>query len=103
MPTHLETQEWEIELPGPAGVLLEATLTLPSESEGLVLFAHGSGSSRFSVRNQRVARALQNAGLSTLLLDLLSEEEERTDERTRQLRFDIELLAERLLEAARWL
>lgn len=69
----------------------------------MVLFAHGSGSSRYSPRNRFVAGALQEAGLATLLIDLLTLEEESVDLRTRQLRFDIGLLAERLVGATDWL
>ena len=88
----------------PAGhVELEGTLTLPAEPVGVVLFAHGSGSSRFSPRNRFVARELQQAGLGTLLIDLLTRDEEAVDERTRHLRFDIGLLAERLVHATDWL
>jgi dienelactone hydrolase len=68
-----------------------------------VLFAHGSGSSRFSPRNRFVAQVLRDGGLATLLLDLLTPEEEEVDEETAQLRFDIGFLAKRLLGAARWL
>ena len=82
---------------------LEGNLSLPSEPKGAVLFAHGSGSSRHSPRNRFVAGALQEAGLATLLIDLLTMEEESVDLRTRQLRFDIGLLAERLVGATDWL
>ncbi len=82
-----------------AGRLLPGTLSLPEGAEGVVLFAHGSGSGRFSPRNQFVARVLQQAGLATLLLDLLDEDEAQDREKV----FDIELLAERLLDAADWL
>lgn len=68
-----------------------------------MLFVHGSGSSRFSSRNQAVAQDLQGAGLSTLLFDLLSEDEERIDEYTRELRFDIPLLTERVVGVSEWL
>ncbi len=78
-------------------------LTIPEGATGMVLFAHGSGSSRFSPRNTAVARVLQEAGLATLLIDLLTEEEERVDMRTGHLRFDIPFLAERLAGATRWL
>ena len=71
-------------------------MALVPGAAGLVLFVHGSGSSRFSSRNQAVARDLQSGGLSTLLFDLLSEDEERVDEITRELRFDIGLLADRV-------
>ena len=87
----------------PAG---EATLTgdlfVPSGSHILVLFAHGSGSSRRSSRNQFVAQALNRAGLGTLLFDLLTEEEERVDVHTAEYRFNISLLAERLTHATDW-
>jgi putative phosphoribosyl transferase len=82
---------------------LEGTLGVPDGSSGIVLFAHGSGSSRLSVRNRYVARVLRLAGLATLLLDLLSPDEERMDDVTGHLRFDIELLARRLASAIDWL
>jgi putative phosphoribosyl transferase len=78
---------------------LEGVLTLPQGARAIVLFAHGSGSSRHSPRNRRVAETLEEAGLGTLLIDLLSEEEQRVDQTTGRLRFDIALLAERLLAA----
>ncbi len=88
----------------PAGpVALEGNLAVPAGARGLVLFAHGSGSSRHSPRNRFVARELQSAGLGTLLVDLLTAEEEQVDLRTRHLRFDIGLLAERLIAATAWL
>ena len=88
----------------PAGpVSLEGTLGVPGSPAGIVLFAHGSGSSRFSPRNRYVARAFRDAGLATLLLDLLSRGEEEIDEVTRHHRFDIELLADRLVVAIDWL
>lgn len=83
-------------------VTLEGLIFIPKDAKGLVLFVHGSGSSRFSVRNQYVARVLQKAGLATLLFDLFTPEEEMIDDRTRELRFDIEFLAQRLLSATRW-
>ncbi|HEX3453180.1 MAG TPA: phosphoribosyltransferase family protein [Gaiellaceae bacterium] len=79
-----------------------AGLTVPGAARGLVLFAHGSGSSRFSPRNRYVAGVLADAGFATLLVDLLTQGEERIDLRTRELRFDVELLAGRVLDAARW-
>lgn len=79
------------------------TLRVPEQASGIVLFAHGSGSSRFSPRNRRVAAVLERAGLATLLIDLLSEQEENEDSRTGALRFDISLLADRLLAASSWL
>jgi putative phosphoribosyl transferase len=88
----------------PAGsVTLEGNLTLPKESRAIVLFAHGSGSSRHSPRNRYVARVLNEAKLATLLIDLLTLHEEVVDARTAQLRFDIDLLAERLVDATDWL
>ena len=88
----------------PAGeVMLDGNLTLPEESRAIVLFAHGSGSSRHSPRNRYVARLLNEAKLSTLLIDLLTLDEEVIDARTAQLRFDIGLLAERLVAATNWL
>jgi pimeloyl-ACP methyl ester carboxylesterase len=84
------------------GVALEGELVLPSGATGLVLFAHGSGSSRHSPRNRYVAGVLQEGGLGTLLFDLLTAEEERVDRVTRHLRFDVGLLARRLDGATRW-
>jgi putative phosphoribosyl transferase len=84
-------------------VQLEGTLTVPKGAQGIVLFAHGSGSSRFSSRNRYVAKVLQDATLATLLLDLLTPEEEQIDRQTKQHRFDIALLAERLIAATDWL
>ena len=81
---------------------LNGSLTVPEAATVLVLFVHGSGSSRHSPRNQFVARQLNAAGLATLLFDLLTREEEAVDLRTAQHRFDISLLAERLVHAARW-
>lgn len=83
-------------------VMLTGDLVLPENITGAVLFAHGSGSSRHSPRNRYVARVLQEAGLATLLLDLLTVEEETFDRQTGQLRFDIRFLAERLLHATHW-
>jgi len=85
------------------GTALEADLGLPENAVGLVLFAHGTGSSRFSTRNSAVARELQEAGLATLLLDLLTLEEERAEASTARFRFDIEMLALRLAAATDWL
>ena len=81
------------------GVLLEGILALPEQAVGLVVFAHGSGSSRFSPRNASVARVLQQAGIGTLLLDLLTEQEDAVYAR----RFDIDLLTRRLLLTTGWL
>jgi putative phosphoribosyl transferase len=93
-----------IETRFPAGqVMLDGSLTLPARPSGVVLFAHGSGSSRFSPRNNFVARVLNDAGLGTLLFDLLTEDEEAIDLRTGRLRFDIALLSQRLVAATDWL
>src|SRR5262252_4696999 len=84
------------------GVTLAASVAIPRKASGLVIFAHGSGSSRHSPRNQYVARVLREAGLGTLLFDLLTQEEEQAEAATRHLRFDIYLLAERLKAVTRW-
>src|SRR5947208_9509866 len=86
-----------------ARVELEGDLALPARTEGVVLFAHGSGSSRHSPRNRYVAGQLQEGGLGTLLIDLLTYEEEVVDARTGHLRFDIGLLAQRLVAVIDWL
>jgi len=85
------------------GVTLQGDLAIPPGATGLVVFAHGSGSSRHSPRNRHVAGQLQSGGLATLLFDLLTLREEAIDERTAQLRFDIELLAGRLVAVTDWL
>jgi dienelactone hydrolase len=85
------------------GIMLDGNLTLPEGAAGLVLFAHGSGSSRHSPRNRHVAAILNQSKLATLLVDLLTPEEEAIDVRTAHLRFDIGLLAERLIGATDWL
>lgn len=82
---------------------LEGDLVVPEGATGIVVFAHGSGSSRHSPRNRYVAAELQGAGLATLLFDLLTAEEERVDEITREHRFDIDLLATRLVGVTDWL
>ena len=84
-------------------VSLEGTLALPAGASGLVLFAHGSGSSRHSPRNRYVAQVLQADGIGTLLFDLLTREEESVDQYSAELRFDIGLLAERLIGATEWI
>jgi putative phosphoribosyl transferase len=84
-------------------ITLEGELSVPSGATGIVLFAHGSGSSRHSPRNQFVARTIREAGVGTLLFDLLTQAEESVDISTRHLRFDIGLLAERLIDATNWL
>jgi dienelactone hydrolase len=85
------------------GATLEGDLGLPKKARGIVLFAHGSGSSRFSSRNRYVARLLNVANLATVLVDLLTADEEAIDVRTAHLRFDIGLLAERVVTATDWI
>jgi putative phosphoribosyl transferase len=82
--------------------VLNADLAMPPRARGLVIFAHGSGSSRLSSRNRAVALALQHAGFATLLLDLLTQAEERVDVRTAEFRFDIPLLGTRVAAAVDW-
>ena len=90
-----------VEIPdGPAR--LNADLRMPSDAFGLVIFAHGSGSSRLSARNRQVAEGLDEAGLATLLLDLLTREEESIDQFTREYRFDIPRLGRRVVAAVDW-
>jgi putative phosphoribosyl transferase len=84
-------------------VVLEGTLGVPAEASGVVLFAHGSGSGRYSPRNRQVAQTLREAGLATLLVDLLTPDEEEADLRTGELRFDVRMLAWRLTGAVEWL
>src|ERR671931_649683 len=84
-------------------LVLEGDLNIPKNAQGVVIFAHGSGSSRHSPRNRYVAQVLQNEGIATLLIDLLTEDEEEIDLQTRHLRFDIGLLAQRLIRATDWL
>ena len=84
------------------GAVLSADLVIPAHARGIVLFAHGSGSSRHSHRNQLVARVLQQSDFGTLLMDLLTTEEVHLDNQTRELRFDIELLANRLTDTVKW-
>jgi dienelactone hydrolase len=84
-------------------VTLLGNLSVPDNAVGAVLFAHGSGSSRYSPRNRFVAQQLVNAGIATLLIDLLTEAEEEAEKQTRHLRFDIDLLAVRLSTASDWL
>ena len=97
--TAMEEREVRIALGKTA---LGGNLVIPPEAQGIVVFAHGSGSSRFSPRNRFVASNLQSEGLATLLCDLLTREEEAIDERTGSLRFDIGLLAGRLSEITQW-
>jgi pimeloyl-ACP methyl ester carboxylesterase len=91
----LPITDLELSIPAASGVF-RGILTVPPAAHALVLFAHGTGSSRWSPRHRRLARQLREAGLATLLFDLLTEEEERVDARTGHLRFDVDLLAARL-------
>lgn len=95
----MRVEELEVEIGAKA---LPGDLALPEGARGLVVFAHGSGSSRFSPRNRYVASVLEQGGFATLLIDLLTEEEERIDARTGELRFDVAFLARRLLAAVGW-
>src|SRR5437588_1767120 len=98
----MEAQATEVRLAAGAAAL-DGDLVVPAGAEGLVVFAHGSGSSRHSPRNRFVAEVLHEAGLATLLMDLLTPEEEAEDLRTRRLRFDVGLLGERVVAALDWL
>jgi dienelactone hydrolase len=82
--------------------LIEGDLTIPAAAAGLVIFAHGSGSSRFSRRNRSVAEVLQDGGYATLLLDLLTQQEDAIDEHTREFRFDVDRLGHRVVAAIDW-
>jgi putative phosphoribosyl transferase len=99
MSSDLETS---VRIPA-AGAILDGDLITPADAVGIVVFAHGSGSSRHSPRNRMVAARLQEAGYATLLMDLLTAEEDEVDSRTREFRFDIPRLASRLTGAIRWL
>ena len=92
-----------VQVPLANNMLLEGNLSLPEKAHGLVLFVHGSGSSRHSPRNQFVARVLQEAGLATLLIDLLTAPEEAEDRLTARIRFNIDLLGKRAVEVTNWL
>ena len=100
--THVPMTEEAIQVPA-GRAFLEGTFRGPEGATAAVLFAHGSGSSRHSPRNRYVAESLQKAGLATVLLDLLTPEEEAVDVQTAEFRFDIGLLAERVVEATDWL
>jgi dienelactone hydrolase len=102
VPAEEEREERVVRVPA-GSATLEGNLAIPEAARGVVLFAHGSGSSRRSPRNRYVARLLNDAKLATLLVDLLTPDEEAIDMRTGHLRFDIGLLAERLIDATDWL
>ena len=88
----------------PSGTaIINGNLEVPEGANGIVLFAHGSGSSRFSPRNTYVARLINKEGIATLLVDLLTEEEDAVDEYTGQFRFNVDMLAERLTDSTQWL
>src|SRR5262245_33901079 len=95
----LEQREMSLSVDGST---IHGDLTVPADATGIVVFAHGSGSSRHSPRNRRVAAALVERGLGTLLLDLLTSQEEALDDRTTELRFDIPFLAQRVVTAIDW-
>lgn len=100
--SNVEKESIEVRIPiGP--IYLNGNLDIPKGARGFVVFVHGSGSSRFSPRNQYVAQELQRDGLGTLLFDLLTEDEEGIDMITRNFRFDIDLLSKRLIDVTRWL
>jgi predicted alpha/beta-hydrolase family hydrolase len=99
----IEKKSVEVHIPIGGSVHLEGELDIPEGTKGIVVFVHGSGSSRHSPRNQYVAQELQRNGLATLLFDLLTIEEERIDMLTRELRFDIDMLSKRLIDATSWL
>jgi putative phosphoribosyl transferase len=101
-PTQSHSEALEVSVTT-GSVMLEGNLTLPKDARTIVLFAHGSGSSRHSPRNRYVAQLLNEAKLATLLVDLLTPDEEAIDLRTMQIRFDIDLLAERLIGVTDWL
>lgn len=103
MPTvATELKTTAIRIPIGGAIRLNADITRPPDAKGLVLFAHGSGSSRQSPRNRYVAFELNARQIATMLADLLTEEEERLDDRTRELRFDISMLAERVVKLIDW-
>ena len=104
MPAHADLRIQELPVRVDVDVVtLAGDLSLPEGARGLVLFAHGSGSGRFSTRNRYVARMLNEGRLATLLIDLLTEEEEEYDQQNALLRFDIAMLAQRLVGATDWL
>lgn len=98
----LNVEQKPVQIPS-GRVNLEGNLNMPEATQGVVIFAHGSGSSRHSPRNRYVAEVLNQAGLATLLFDLLTLDEEQQDRLTGHLRFNIEFLADRLVTATEWL
>lgn len=102
MPNVSFAQTAEVQITTP-NVTLPGNLDVPENAIGLVVFAHGSGSSRFSPRNRTVAESLQQCGLGTLLFDLLTEQEDEIDRKTRAIRYDVKLLGQRLAETVDWI
>ena len=100
MQSHYREREISLEM---NSIKLKGSLVVPDRAKGIVIFAHGSGSSRFSLRNRHVAQLLQELRLATLLIDLLTTAEEKIDRHTKQFRFNIGLLAERLVDSTKWL
>ena len=98
----LSDKEKHVDVPISTAISLEGTLRVPHGAKGIVIFAHGSGSSRHSPRNRFVAEVLNKGGLATLLIDLLTSDEEKIDQVTGELRFDINLLTERLSAVSTW-
>lgn len=98
----MEIKKMDVQIPLD-DIFLNGILQIPASAKSIVIFAHGSGSSRFSVRNQHVADILHHANIATLLFDLLTQEEDKTDEITSEYRFNIKLLASRLITATDWL
>ena len=101
--SQIEIVQRDVQIPISEHVAIGADLAIPVDVRAIVLFAHGSGSSRFSPRNRRVAETLQQRHLATILIDLLTPDEEATDMITHNLRFDIKLLAKRVVAATHWL
>jgi dienelactone hydrolase len=99
----MQTRAGEAIIPAGGKLELDADLVVPQDAKGIVLFAHGSGSSRHSPRNRAVADVLNQHAMATVLVDLLTREEERIDMRTAHLRFDIDLLSDRLVNIIHWL
>lgn len=100
MQSHYQEREISLEM---NSIKLKGSLVVPDRAKGIVIFAHGSGSSRFSPRNRHLAQLLQELRLATLLIDLLTTAEEKIDRHTKQFRFNIGLLAERLVDSTKWL
>jgi putative phosphoribosyl transferase len=100
--SHAAVKELPVQIPIAGRTIVDGDLGCPDVATGLIIFAHGSGSSRFSQRNRSVAHALHEHGFATLLVDLLTRDEERVDALTREFRFDIDLLAERVIAAIDW-